>query len=49
VQRRGRRQVREERLEAIDRLEPQEFGDLGDAARPWLRQARRERVPALLP
>ena len=48
MQRRRRRQVREERLEAIDGFEPQEFGDLGDPAWARRRQADRQRVPALV-
>ena len=48
MQRGRRREMREERLEAIDRFEPQEFGDLRDAARARLRQARRQRVAALV-
>ena len=48
VQRCGRRQVGEEGLESIDGLQPQELGDLGDAARPGLGHLCGQRVTALV-
>src|SRR5262245_33869865 len=41
-------EVREQRLEAVHRLEEQEIGDLGDAATPRLTQGRRHRFAALV-
>ena len=48
VQHRALLQLHEHRLRAVHRLQQQEVGDLGDAAAAGLRQARRQRLAALV-
>jgi len=48
MKRRRRGQVCEQRLEAVDGFEPQEVGDLGDAAGPRLGQSLRQGIAALM-